>query len=297
MSEWTWFVRTVLCLGVLAGQATQAKVLGNPVSYYPSDFYQEVENGLRGDDLKDRLFQILSQGHVPHEGSHDTTQPSCDKNLQTNKNNRCYSSIVLGYNRARKIMFGQIHLVNTDKGYGILDVYCQQMKTQEDFYGTPSPAPGVIPHVSVMNTEHTWPQSRFNSSFPAEMQKSDLHILFPVMTSANTSRGNLRFGDVVTVLSQPCPLSKRGYAANGSSEVFFEPPVAHKGNAARAELYFSVRYGMRIPPQEEASLRTWSKLDPVDEEERQRNEEVFKVQNNRNPFVDHPELVDLISDF
>jgi endonuclease I len=52
-----------------------------------------------------------------------------------------------------------------------------------------------------------------------------------------------------------------------------------------------------IDPRLEAVLRKWHKDDPVDDEERDRNEKIMKLQGNRNPFIDYPELVDKINDF
>jgi endonuclease I len=77
----------------------------------------------------------------------------------------------------------------------------------------------------------------------------------------------------------------------------FEPPETHKGNVARSLFYFSIRYGLRISPEEEAYLKMWNKQDPVDQEEMIRNNEIYKTQGSRNPFVDHPELADRIQDF
>ena len=41
-------------------------------------------------------------------------------------------------------------------------------------------------------------------------------------------------------------------------------------------------------------LLEWNKLDPVDELEIHRNEECFKIQGNRNPFIDFSEYADMI---
>lgn len=41
-------------------------------------------------------------------------------------------------------------------------------------------------------------------------------------------------------------------------------------------------------------LLHWSRQDPVSEKERARNEKVFLIQGNRNPFIDYPELAEYI---
>ena len=48
---------------------------------------------------------------------------------------------------------------------------------------------------------------------------------------------------------------------------------------------------------QEEYLRRWNHLDPVDEEEIARNNAIAKIQGNRNPFIDHPEYADVISNF
>ena len=41
-------------------------------------------------------------------------------------------------------------------------------------------------------------------------------------------------------------------------------------------------------------LRAWNALDPVSEQEKARNEQGYKMQGNRNPFIDHPSYADKI---
>ena len=79
--------------------------------------------------------------------------------------------------------------------------------------------------------------------------------------------------------------------------MFFEPMDVHKGNVARSILYFSIRYKMPIDNLQETFLKFWNLLDPVDAAEKARHEGIAKVQGNRNPFIDRPELALEIADF
>lgn len=141
------------------------------------------------------------------------------------------------------------------------------------------------PDASNMNVEHTWPQSQGATGDA----KCDLHHLFPTDSKANSIRGNYPFGNV----TRP-EWEEGGSKFDGD---IFEPRSVHKGNCARAKFYFAVRYGKQIPAAEEEALRQWHKEDPVDAAERTRNDQIENAQHNRNPFVDHPEFVDQISDF
>ncbi|GAB4316585.1 MAG: hypothetical protein Kow0059_09140 [Candidatus Sumerlaeia bacterium] len=152
---------------------------------------------------------------------------------------------------------------------------------------------------SGLNVEHTWPRSRGADVSPRE---SDLHHLFPTETEINSRRGNLPFDNIAVP----------DYTDGGSkvlNNVAFEPRDDHKGNAARAVFYFSMRYdlplvstGYVLGTSEdkmgfENTLRTWHQLDPPDDAERARNDAIYAWQGNRNPFVDHPEFVGRIGSF
>ena len=43
-----------------------------------------------------------------------------------------------------------------------------------------------------------------------------------------------------------------------------------------------------------SDLLEWNKADPVDDFEKQRNDRIYCYQQNRNPFIDHPEIADII---
>ena len=119
----------------------------------------------------------------------------------------------------------------------------------------------------------------------------------PTDSQMNATRGNHIFG--VVNKDDPhvkCSASRSGQGTGGSATIF-EPPDHHKGHVARALFYFSIRYDIAISPAEEVVLKNWDRQFSVDEEELARNEEIYKLQKNRNPFIDHPELSQSIADF
>ncbi len=197
----------------------------------------------------------------------------------------------VGYNPAKKFLFGQLHLVKGSEGYYVKDLYCEINYTK-------GVGPGNLPDQNQLNCEHTWPQSKFTGAFPTELQKSDMHHLFPTDSKANSTRGNFEFADVTENRNlKNCDTSKSGPSVTSGGNTYFEPPTSHKGNVARALFYFSVRYKMPIGEAQEEFLKRWNHLDPVDDEEMARNSAIEKLQGNRNPFIDRPELIDQISDF
>ena len=195
------------------------------------------------------------------------------------------------YGEARVHLFGTIHLQRDENGYFVQDVYCGT-KYRKDV------GPGSLPNHDKINTEHTWPQSRFNSRENKAYQKADLHHLFPTDSRANSIRANYNFSELQGGVSvfKSCPLSKIG-TIPGTSRDGFEPPQNHKGNVARALFYFSIRYEIPIADFEEVVLRQWNLLDPVDDEERARNDAIEMIQGNRNPFIDDSDLANFITDF
>lgn len=201
---------------------------------------------------------------------------------ETSKNHHA-----VGYDNARVDILAGMGLEKNNNTYTLKDVYCEQEYTV--------PGPGKMPNNSVLNVEHTWPQSKFGGKGKGS-QKSDLHHLFPSDSKLNSIRGNNPFGVVVQeAKTLKCGTSKVGRNIEGG--YVFEPPAAHKGNVARALFYFSVRYEMSIDPVQEAYLKQWNEDDPVDADEMARNDLIETMQGNRNPFIDHPELAHSIGDF
>lgn len=251
--------------------------------YYGADFIQKYEaHSLENDDLRNALFQILSSSHVPSDDGVDKIVAHC------NAEKGCYAHTALGYDGARHALFGQIYLKTTPQGYAVKDVYCQKTYTEAEM-GKGSLGPNAIPSADYLNTEHTWPQSRFTNRFSKDLQKSDLHHLYPTDSKMNSSRSSLHFGDVTSDMEKlNCNTGKLGSDASG--EVVFEPPPEQKGHVARALLYFAVRYQMKMSNDEFKTAVEWDKQYPVDAFEASRNETIFKLQKDRNPFIDMPGL-------
>lgn len=187
------------------------------------------------------------------------------------------------YNDARDLMYGKRGTI--DVVDGMIECVYTGRKVTPDRTKTPGG----------FNTEHSWPRSDGADEVPAI---ADIHHLFPVDAQANTARGNQRYGD--TNCGGSCEFasggSSLGPAADGEGTAF-EVRADRQGDIARAHFYFSVRYDLPIPSSEEDDLRAWHAADPPDEAERTRNDRIERVQKNRNPFVDLPELVDRIENF
>lgn len=149
----------------------------------------------------------------------------------------------------------------------------------------------VTPDATVMNTEHTWPQSLGAS---VEPMRSDLHHLFPTTADANNARANLPFCEVVSAVDWEDGGSTRGEDAAGV--VCFEPRDEHKGNVARAMFHFAAAHEPMVDAAQEAVFRRWHVDDPVDEAERERNDQAARFQGSRNPFIDYPDLVERVAD-
>ena len=158
------------------------------------------------------------------------------------------------------------------------------------------------------NREHTWPQSWFNEQ---TTPRSDLFHVYPTDGFVNGQRSNYPYGEVNRPIYTSGNGSKLGpCVTSGYSGRVFEPIDEYKGDIARGYFYMSVRYysedsdwgmsGMtnksEILPWAMTMLLRWSDEDPVSDKEIARNNAVYGYQNNRNPFIDHPEYAHMIWD-
>lgn len=237
-----------------------------------SGTYYQNANGKKGADLKTAMFNIIKnptvvsyKGLIDAYKKTDTRPDGCVRDWYSNTTNYRH---------------------DTDKA--------GNYKKEGDVY----------------NREHSVPQSWFSEASP---MKSDIVHVFPTDGYVNGRRSNYPFGEVSKITYQ----SNNGYSKLGSSKIagysgtVFEPNDEVKGDIARIYFYMATCYEDKITNWSGESIQgsskyqpytqwtfdmlmRWSKQDPVDEVEIARNNAVWNVQKNRNPFVDYPGLEEYV---
>ncbi len=181
----------------------------------------------------------------------------------------------------------------------VIDMYSNEIRYFNGFNG-----------IDGMHIEHALPNSWWggikNNAY------KDLYHLYPADGTMNMSKSNNPLGEVSGIPIRDNGVSKMG--KNGFGTVYtgncFEPADTCKGDFARAYFYISTAYEDYAPlwnsPMMQNDtwpvwqswalqlLKNWNLNDPRSEREKNRGEEVYKIQGNRNPFIDYPDLVDYI---
>lgn len=161
------------------------------------------------------------------------------------------------------------------------------------------------------NKEHVCCQSWLGSG----PMVSDMFNVYPTDARINNLRSNYPYGVVSTFSGFSGDPDKHGLGKLGSSVAgvgkVYEPDDRYKGDFARTFFYMVARYrsnvlnsgnGSRMFSSNPTNLTTyalnfllqWHRNDPVSEKEIDRNQAVYGEQNNRNPFIDYPDLVEYI---
>ena len=152
------------------------------------------------------------------------------------------------------------------------------------------------------NREHTVPQDWFNGASP---MLTDLFHVYPTDGWVNNKRGSLPYAEVGSTAWTGLNGSKTGYSITpGYQYTVFEPIDAFKGDLARTYFYMMTRYLPDVSSWSspmfsagdlsvwaESLMIDWSDGDPVSQKELDRNNAIYGIQDNRNPFIDHPEWI------
>ncbi|CAA7196243.1 endonuclease [Chryseobacterium potabilaquae] len=265
----------------------------------PSGYYNETI-GLTGYSLKNKLHEIISRKNISwHYGdlTHYYNTTDLDKYYDHGANN---TSI-------------------------LLDMYSEIPSGPDAYEYTNA---NIIGSVSAegqgWNREHMMPQSTFYSNYP---MYSDLFYVVPTDARINQLRSNYPYGICSTASSHifhtftnTSKIGKSAIPNYSYTGRVYEPIDEFKGDIARSLLYFAVRYEGKLgtfkynnslnpasdtnpldgteerayDPEYIAMLLQWHQQDPVSQKEKDRNNEVYAIQKNRNPFIDHPEWVNSI---
>lgn len=236
--------------------------------------YASSLNGLKKEQLKAALHKLMDKKNVlPYGGGGKGTWWGfwyTDRNSQTNECYNRYSD--------KKFFFES---TNTGRAIG------------------------------GMNIEHSFPKSWWGGH--KNDAWCDLYNLYPSDSKANSSKSNFVMGVVVNVKEEAgAGYDKVGTGyADGQLVNMWEPGDRFKGEFSRSYMYMATTYQNLSFTSEGAKqlqtgayptlkkwssdlFRQWSKNDRVDEMEIKRNEAVYKIQNNRNLFIDYPNLAEYV---
>ena len=253
-----------LVVGVLA--------IGETLAQAPAGYYDPAQ-GLTGEPLRTALMGIIDNHDVQSYNSLHTHFQSTD-----NKGN------------------GQVWDMYSDNPGGTPPyTYTLGSNTCGNYSG----------EGDCYNREHSFPKSWFNDQSP---MSSDLFHLYPTDGYVNGQRSNYAYSEVDLPAWTSLNGSKRGNSSfPGYAGSAFEPIDEYKGDLARTYFYMMTRYktsvnnwnsvmldGDNLSEWACTLLLQWSASDPVSQKEIDRNNAVFAIQNNRNPFIDHPEWIDSI---
>lgn len=138
--------------------------------------------------------------------------------------------------------------------------------------------------LSGFNCEHIIPRCLFDSRAP---MLGDLHHLYPCVSTINTLRNNFKYAEIHG--------GNNNIEFNKELEIF-ECCSITKGNISRSIAYFDLIYDIDVIPKiiDIETLILWNHLDPVDDNEILRNEKIFTIQKNKNPFIVEPKLFKLL---
>lgn len=185
----------------------------------------------------------------------------------------------------------------------VLDMYSNNVR----YFNPDKPTTSVAD----FDIEHMLPKSWWGGDVnPAYC---DLFHLVPGDYSANRSKSNHAPGIPTDSTFNNGSFVTGSGSTYGLTRVFC-PADEYKGDFARAYFYIATCYGdslkwlqtgepgvamdesswQEFRPWLQELLVDWHRLDPVSQKELTRAVEVNKIQGNRNPFIDYPELVEYI---
>lgn len=158
-----------------------------------------------------------------------------------------------------------------------------------------------------MNIEHSFPKSWWGGA--TVQAYKDLYNLMPCESRINSTKSNYPMGKVVSG-DKGNGWTKVGEGTDGKK--YWEPADPWKGDFARGYMYMATAYQdytwkgtQALQILQQGAYPTlqkwaytlyiqWAKADKPDAIEIKRNNDVAKIQGNRNPYVDFPNLMEYV---
>ncbi|HBC29478.1 MAG TPA: hypothetical protein DC006_07525 [Prevotellaceae bacterium] len=204
---------------------------------------------------------------------------------------------VLGYGSGEGCTWWGFYVTDRTEDGQVIDRYCNVTR----HFSSRGSVPGG------MNIEHSFPKSWWGGT--KNQAYKDLFNLMPCDSKTNSSKGNFVIGEVSGKASYDNGCTRIGNSKEGFK--VWEPADKWKGDFARGYFYMVTAYSdlnwtsagldmleknnwPTLKPWAYKLLLEWSRQDPVDDIEKKRNEAVYGIQGNRNPFVDYPNLAEYI---
>lgn len=245
------------------------------------------------------IANINALAQIP-AGYYDGLKGKKGAELKTAVHNIIKNAKVLDYGPGKGATWWGFYTTDNDNGY-VIDRYSNKKVK----FGAQGQVPGG------MNIEHSFPKSWWGGT--KTQAYKDLFNLMPSDSKANSSKSNYGMGVVTQT-------SGKGYYDNGCIKVgtgaqnkkYWQPSDEWRGDFSRAYMYMATAYQDYKWSGEQALISLeqgdyptlkewasklyikWGKLDPVSQLEVKRNNAVYKIQGNRNPFIDFPNLPDYI---
>lgn len=267
-------------------------IVGLDTTMYTPDGYYDGIDGLTGQDLIDALNLIITD-HVEYPYT-STATDVWDILREADEDPNNPDNIIMFYT-------GVSHPKDCQ------DTTYPPSFCEADLYGELK--------LTEWNREHIWSKSRGDFSDDGTAAHNDTHHLVAAERTMNSTKNNRYFEDCHD--GDDTNIVDRGYGNYTCNGWEFEPRDEVKGDVARMLFYMAVRYEgdpvfddgfdlvLANDPDDDKSLKLpiygdiddllrWHLEDPVSQWEIDRNEVIYSYQGNRNPFIEHPELVELI---
>lgn len=247
-----------------------------------NDYYKSIDFSKSGESLKTDLYNLIKKCNMPY------TYDDCDSYIANANEDPNNPNNLIEFYTGRSV--------------------------KKDYYNPDASKPDA------WNKEHVYAKSR--GGFKSQDAGKDIHHLMPTDNGVNNARSSKDFDEcasesnaVKKYNSHKQSITVQYADPNDicyTTSSVFEPRDAVKGDVARILFYMATRYEGKSDggPDLEivdytsnttspiigklSTLKKWHEEDPVDEFEMKRNNYIYSVQNNRNPYIDHPEIVDLI---